>query len=225
MSGLKQATDKKILFWWWESCTTEQSLLQHIPQSLGGVEVWTLRQPIHVWKWYLPLPELIFHKLSPMSPGPKFGLTRPLTFLHRPRVQALLLLLLLSVMLFLTLSIVLIDVMYFIIAVTTNTIIINADMLLKLRMFSVYVAPTVHLSVPGEGSLSFQACILCSNKCNWHYLCVLICTCIFKISEWWLVLKWSLSFRILLQPCFFLEDDGSPPSFQFLRMQLLTQLK
>ena len=59
----------KILYWWWESRATEQSLLQHIPKILNGVKVWTLWWPIHVWKWCLMLPEPLFHNLSLMNPG------------------------------------------------------------------------------------------------------------------------------------------------------------
>ena len=59
----------KILFWWWESWTTAESLLQHIPKILNGVKVWTLWWPIHVWKRCLMLPEPLFHNLSPMNPG------------------------------------------------------------------------------------------------------------------------------------------------------------
>ncbi len=59
----------KILYWWWESQTAPQSLLQHIPKILNGVKVWTLWWPIHVWKLCLMLPEPLFHNLSPMNRG------------------------------------------------------------------------------------------------------------------------------------------------------------
>lgn len=49
----------KICNWWWESRTAARSLLQHIPKILGGVKIWTLWVPIHVWKWCLIFPATV----------------------------------------------------------------------------------------------------------------------------------------------------------------------
>lgn len=38
-------------------------------QTLSGVRVWTPWWPVQVWKWYLVLPQPLFHNPSLMNPG------------------------------------------------------------------------------------------------------------------------------------------------------------
>lgn len=59
----------KILYSRWESRTTAQSLLQHVPKILNSVTIWTLWWSIHVWKICVMLPEPFFQDLSLINPG------------------------------------------------------------------------------------------------------------------------------------------------------------
>ena len=56
-------------FWWRKSRAAVWSLLQHIPEILNRVKVWTLWWPIHAWKLCLMITEPLSHNLSPMIRG------------------------------------------------------------------------------------------------------------------------------------------------------------